>query len=265
MTGRRLTDDQISKALRAHLPDRAAPGLRDRILDAAETTGQQRALPSFLGALSDADPVVRRRSILLAAALLLALALASAAASGALRLLQRDPIRDLSLLQRNPVEDVRPQAAHRRRGVRPVQLRPDAAAAAGRDDEAGRRLDQEPDLRRSVGGRPHRAVRVGRCDGARHVHHPQRQQRRIAGDRGVREGLGRQSLRPSAMTPGSSFPTSLPRPRSGSTGRGCDLTRNPDEAGNGTAAAGWRYVGIEAVAGRRAHHVTCDGARRLAR
>jgi hypothetical protein len=97
MNGRQLTDAQISKALRAHLPDRAYPGLRERILDAAETTGQQRALPSVIGALSEADPVVRRRSLLIAAALLVALALASAAAVGALRLLQRDPIRDLSL------------------------------------------------------------------------------------------------------------------------------------------------------------------------
>ena len=38
MNGRPVTDAQISQALRAHLPDRAAAGLRERILDAAETT-----------------------------------------------------------------------------------------------------------------------------------------------------------------------------------------------------------------------------------
>jgi hypothetical protein len=97
MNGRRLTDAQISVALRAHLPEAAAPGLRERVFAAAETTSQQRALPSFLGALSDADPVSRRRSLLIAAALLLALAVASAAAVGAWRLLQRDPIDELSL------------------------------------------------------------------------------------------------------------------------------------------------------------------------
>ena len=97
MNAPRLTDAQISQALRAHLPDRAQAGLRERILEAAETTTQQRALPSFLGALSDADPVARRRSLLIAAALLVALALASAAAVGALRLLERDPVQDLSL------------------------------------------------------------------------------------------------------------------------------------------------------------------------
>ena len=121
MNGRRLTDAQISQALRAHLPDRAQAGLRERILEAAETTAQQRALPSFLGALSEADPVARRRSLLIAAALLVALALASAAAVGALRLLQRDPIHGSE-----------PRAAGRRPGVRPLELRAAAAAAARR-------------------------------------------------------------------------------------------------------------------------------------
>ena len=98
MNGRPLTDDRISEALRAHLPERAQAGLRERILDAAETTEQQRALPSFLRALSEADPVARRRSLLIAAALLVALAFASAAAVGALRLLQRDPNGEMSLV-----------------------------------------------------------------------------------------------------------------------------------------------------------------------
>jgi hypothetical protein len=96
MKAPRLTDAQIARALRAYLPERAEAGLRERILEAAETTSQQRALPSFLGALSEADPVTRRRSLLIAAALLIALALATAAAVGALRLLERDPF-NLSL------------------------------------------------------------------------------------------------------------------------------------------------------------------------
>ena len=106
MTGRALTDAQISEALRAHLPDRAYPGLRERILDATETTGQQRALPSFIGALSEADPVVRRRSLLIAAALLVALAFASAAAVGALRQLQPEPVPKLNpALERSAIAE----------------------------------------------------------------------------------------------------------------------------------------------------------------
>ena len=119
MNAPRLTDAQISQALRAHLPERAQAGLRERILEAAETTRQQRALPSFLGALSEADPVTRRRSLLIAAALLVALALAATAAVGALRLLERDP-----------VQRPEPRATDRRPGVRPLELRAAAAAAA---------------------------------------------------------------------------------------------------------------------------------------
>ena len=52
MNGRTLTDAQIASALRAHLPERVYPGLRERILDAVETTPQPRALPSFLGSLN---------------------------------------------------------------------------------------------------------------------------------------------------------------------------------------------------------------------
>jgi len=66
MNARPLTDAQISQALRAHLPEAAATGLRERVFDAAETTAQLRSFPSFLGALSDADPVGRRRSLLIA-------------------------------------------------------------------------------------------------------------------------------------------------------------------------------------------------------
>ena len=64
MNARPLTDAQLSQALRAHLPEAAAPGLRERVFEAAETTSQLRALPSFLGALSDADPITRAPSSL---------------------------------------------------------------------------------------------------------------------------------------------------------------------------------------------------------
>ncbi len=42
-------------------------------------------------------------------------------------------------------------------------------------------------------------------------------------------------------------------------GPGCEMERDPSEVGNGTAAAGWRYVGLEYVAGRPTHHVACVG------
>lgn len=97
MNGRPVTEDQISQALRAHLPKRAQDGLHERVLGAVDTTAQQRALPSVLGALWDADPPARRRNLLAAAALLIALAIAAAATAGAWRP-QRDVAPDLSVV-----------------------------------------------------------------------------------------------------------------------------------------------------------------------
>ncbi len=42
-------------------------------------------------------------------------------------------------------------------------------------------------------------------------------------------------------------------------GPGCEMERDPSEVGNGTTATGWRYVGVEYVAGRPTHHVACVG------
>ena len=97
MNGRPLTEGQISQALRAHLPDQAQDGLHERVLVAVDTTAQQRALPSLLGVLQDADSGARRRNLLIAAAVLIALAIAAAATAGAW-LPQRDVPPDLSPL-----------------------------------------------------------------------------------------------------------------------------------------------------------------------
>jgi hypothetical protein len=90
MNGRQLTDAQISLALHAHLPERAAAGLRERVLEGATSTAQLRPMPAFLASLTDADPTARRRSLLLAAALLIALTLAVAAGVGAWLQLRRE-------------------------------------------------------------------------------------------------------------------------------------------------------------------------------
>lgn len=88
MSDRRPTDLEIAIALRAHLPAAARADLRERVAVVVAETRQQRAFPSLAGALTDADPIVRRRSILIAAALL-AVALAASLAAGTLRLSQR--------------------------------------------------------------------------------------------------------------------------------------------------------------------------------
>ena len=84
MNDRRPTELELAAALRAHLPASARADLRDRIHLATATVPQQRALPSMLGMLTDADPIGRQRAVLIAAALLVAVALAGAAVVGAL-------------------------------------------------------------------------------------------------------------------------------------------------------------------------------------
>ena len=133
MNGRPLTEAQIATALRSHLPERARAGLSARILASTEATSQERALPSFLGALSDADPGTRRRSMLMAAALLVAVALASAAAVGALRLMDRDPTEQLSL---EPPADV--QEFVEFSGDRMPELPPMAITTLDSDDNKNR-------------------------------------------------------------------------------------------------------------------------------
>jgi hypothetical protein len=83
MSERTMTDAQVSRALRAHLPERASNDLRERILDETAVTRQLRPMPRILGGLGDADPEARRKALLVAAALLIGLTLAVSAGVGA--------------------------------------------------------------------------------------------------------------------------------------------------------------------------------------
>src|SRR5439155_13503779 len=42
-------------------------------------------------------------------------------------------------------------------------------------------------------------------------------------------------------------------------GSGCEVAVSPGEVYPYTPGSGWRYVGLEYVAGRPSHHVMCDG------
>ena len=93
MTPRPVTDEQLAAGLRAHLPASTPPcasGSSPR-----SRPRRRSGLPSILGRLNDADPVARRRTILLVALLALALAASAVATAGALLREQRTP--DLSL------------------------------------------------------------------------------------------------------------------------------------------------------------------------
>ena len=245
MNGRRLTDAQISTALRAHLPEAAASGLRERVLDTARTTSQQRALPSFLGALSDADPIGRRRSLLIAAALLLALALASAAAVGALRLVERDPLDELSLEPPADVPAFVLSSYERLPQLPPVALTwHDSDSAKGRiyvDRSGAVRFDKfasadatEPSSYRILSPN-HRISGMASVESEA-----------VWVEQGHEAiGVPREYIRGVLGAPGE-WP-------------GCEMERDPSEVGAGTAATGWRYVGLDYVAGRPTHHVACVG------
>ena len=245
MNGRRLTDAQISTALRAHLPEAAAPGLRERVFEAAETTAQVRSFPSFLGALSDADPVSRRRSLLVAAALLLALAIASAAAVGAWRLLQRNPIDELSL---EPPADV--PAFVLSSYERLPQLPPLALTWRDSDSAKGRiYVDRSG------------AVRFDRFESAEAA--DPAGYRILSPDHRI-SGMASVESEPVWVEQGHEAIGEDPRVflrtvLSADEGPGCEMERDPNDVGNDTVAAGWRYVGLEYVAGRPTHHVACAG------
>jgi hypothetical protein len=252
MNGRPLTDAQISRALGLHLPERAQLGLRERILEAAETTSQQRALPSFLAVLSDADPVGRRRNLLIAAALLVALAFASAAAVGALRLLERDPIHELSLEPPADVPAFVRSSYERLPQLPPVAFSwhdscawPDCIPAKGRVyvDRSG-------------------AVRFDRftsADAAEPASY-----RILSPDHRI-SGMAPVESDAVWVEPGHEAIGEDPRVflrtvlTVGDLGSGCEIQPAPDEVDDRTAAAGWRYVGVESVAGRSTHRVSCGG------
>jgi hypothetical protein len=249
MNGRRVTDAQISTALRAYLPEHARRDLRERVFDTVETTGQVRSLPSFLGAVSDADPVSRRRSLLIAAALLLALAVASAAAVGAWRLLQRDPIDELSL---EPPADV--PAFVLSSYERLLRLPP--VALAWHDDSGPEKGRIYVDRSGAV-----RFDRFPSADATEPSSYTILSGNRISGmalvdSEAVWVEPGHEAVDDNAREYIRSI---LNAGGNAAEAPGCEMERDPSEVGDGSAATGWRYVGVEYVAGRPTHHVACVG------
>ena len=203
MNARPLTDAQISQALRAHLPEAAAPGLRERVFEAAETTSPAAGAalvprcPQRRGPGQPPTKPAHRGS-----------------AAGRAGARECRGGRGVAPLPAGPDRRIEPGAAGRPPGVRPLELRAAAPAAAGRPDLARQRLDQGPHLCRSVGRGPIRPVRVRRCDGALQLQDPERQPpHQRDGDRRVRGGLGRTRARgdrrgPAGIPPNaSSVPT----------------------------------------------------------
>ena len=248
MSARPVTDAQIARALRAHLPEQAASGLRDRVMDEAETTAQLRPFPSFLGALSDADPVSRRRSLLIAAALLVALALASTAAVGALRLFQQDSLPELNVEPPADLPAFVLSSYERLPQLPPVAFTWHDGSAKGRvyvHRSGTVRFDR---FASADATQPSGSTVIN--DNHRFSGMALVESEAVWIDRGTR---------PSRTTRGCSSEGSS-MPAVGRAARWRGIRVRPAVR---SAATGWRYIGAEYVAGRPTHHVACVGEHAL--
>jgi hypothetical protein len=243
MTGRPLTDAQIATALRAHLPAHAQAGLTDRVLGEVASTAQQRALPSFFAALSDADPIARRRSLLIAAALMAALAIAGIAAIGS-RLLERDRIHELSL-------------------EAPADLPAFVLSAYGRMPELpplAMTTLEDGALKGRIYVHETGAVRVERYAA---LDAPAPETYRIFSGHSIAElaivGSEKVWIAQEGISedPRVFVYAALSANFAGPLQPGCEVATSPGEVYADPPGSGWRYVGLEYVVGRPAHHVSC--------
>ena len=241
MTPRPLTDAQIAAGLRAHLPA-AHTGLHDRILAEVTNTSQERRLVSILGRLTDADPMARRRTVLLVAIVALALTFVVTSIAGALLRdqltpdLSLDAPADLPAFVRSAYDDMprlEPMTITALTdGTTKIRISVDASGATRIDEFAS--IDAtEPASYKIFSGR---AIAELRDLGSRRVWYQQADA--ISEDPRVFVFASLGAAR------------SAPAP-------GCEIAVSPGEEYSGKPGRSWQYVGLEYVAGRPAHHVRC--------
>jgi len=238
MSAQRLTDAQIATALRLHLPQAAAPGLRARVSEAVGGTPQQRAIPTFVATMFDADPMSRRRALLIAATLLLALVFASAAVAGALRLFDRSPLQDLSL---DPPADV--PAYVDAIGGRLRELPPMAVTTIENGTNKGRTfIDRSGAVRfeHYIGADATEPDTVRILNGGRLAELTYVDSEKVWIDQPDAISEDPRVFLLADMTP--------------NLARGSTCTNLDD----GSAAAGWQFVATEELIGRPTHHVRCE-------
>ena len=251
MTGARLTDDQLTTGLARRTPAAAPAGLRDRILAEVEATRQVRPIPPPLDRLADADPIARRRALLLVAAALLALGLATAGVVGAFLLDRRESIPDLSVVPPSDVSIARPQdlpsfvrsTYDRMPELEPMTITFRDGADKGRilvDASGAIRIerfaspdDPGPETYTILSGTSKGELVM--VDG---------RPRWYAQD----EAIGEDPRVFVYATLGAA--RSAPSP-------GCETAVSDGEEYVGEPGRAWVYVGLETVAGRPTHHVRC--------
>jgi hypothetical protein len=246
--GVRLSDAELTRLLRAHLPAGDA-ALREAIHAHVQSTRQQRSVPGLFGALLDADPRARRRALLLAATLLLALGAAVAGVVGAL-IDRREPDRIVDLTIKPPAD--LPAFVRGAYSAMP-RLQPMTITTLEDGAIAGRIYVDR------LG-----AVRIERL-ASRGATVPETY-KILAGD--TTGELLIVDSRPAwyeqrgaiSEDPRVFVYAALGGALSG-TGKeyGCEVAISPEEVYSYTPGRAWRHLGLETVAGRPAHHVTCDG------
>ena len=248
MSGTRLSDAELGRLLRAHVPAEA-PELRHAIQAHVASTRQQRSVPGLICALMDADPMARRRALLLAAILLLAVGAAAAAVVGA-------------IIDRRPPDSVVDLAIEP-----PADLRGFVLSAYSA-------MPRLPSMTITV---LEDGARVGRIfvDGAGpiRVEHFASPDATSPATYEIFSGTSRGELlvvdSRSAWYEQEGAISEDPRvfvyaqlgsaTWGGGAEPGCEVAISPGEVYSYAPGNAWRYVGLETVAGRPAHQVTCEG------
>ena len=243
-----FTDEQLAQALRSYLPSRAPNASADRLLEAIAEMPQQRTLPIVMAQLRDVDPIGRRRSVLIAAVLLTMAALIGGIAAGAFRPWLRDGPDDLSL---RPPADVQAYAVSVLQDspiVRPMSIDVMARAA---DSSFGA---EQPPVRSRIlmdGAGGVRIEHFASSDAAQPESF-----RIITAERMVelaRKGAERVWVEePFGSDPRGWIFDELAAYMPTADVSDCEMTEP-------VPVSGWRYVGLETVIGRPAHHIFCGG------
>jgi hypothetical protein len=245
MSESRLTDARLARDLGVLVPPTAPSGLQGRILVEVETTAQQRRMPRPLTGLTDADPIARRRALLLVAALLLAVTAAVTGIVGAW-LVDRSTlvIPELSLQEPSDMPSFVRSAYERMAQLPPMTI------TALEDGTTKRRI--------LVDGRG--SVRVEEF-ATPDATEPESYTLRVGTTTGeVLTMDGRQvwHQQPDSMSEDprvfvyAAMSTNVGGP-------GCEVAVGPEETYADPPSRGWRWLGAEVVAGRATHHIACDG------
>jgi hypothetical protein len=248
MSETRLTDARLERDLRAVVPSRAPSGLHDRILAGVDATPQQRRMPRPLARLADADPIARRRALLLLAAALLIASLAVTGIVGAW-LLERSTQAIPQLSLRQPSD----MPAFARSAYAQMPQLPPMTIIALEDGTSKRRI--------LVNG--HGSVRVERYATPNamepetydlFVGTTQAEVILVDGRPAWHQQAGGISEDPrvfvyAAMSAAGNTPGTP----------GCEIAISEGETYAASPSRGWRWIGPETIAGRATHHIACSG------